>query len=109
MRPSVRTALPGVPLHGVAPQNHRRPAGFGVTGWWGGYGAYYDPANQVLVLDQPAQSPYPVPSAPVVSEQQSVTIRVVPAIYDYRLGCQSQTQTVTSGASGERTITIVRC
>ncbi len=115
MPPAARAAPPSAgrhhfaPMRGAAPHS-RRAAGFGVTGGWGGYGAYYDPSNQSFVLDPVAPQAAPVQGgAPVVSEHQSLTIRVVPAIYDYNLGCQSQTQNVTGGSGGERTITITRC
>ena len=45
----------------------------------------------------------------VVNEPETITVRVVPAIYDYRLGCQSQTQNVATSGGGERAITIMRC
>jgi hypothetical protein len=96
-------------MRGGAPhQHHRQSAGFGVTGGWGGYGAYYDPSNYVMLHDQPPAPPSPPAAAYPTDESVSLTVRVIPPVYDYRLGCQSQTQNVPAGA-GERAITIMRC
>jgi hypothetical protein len=118
VRQPARSALPaagfGGRVHGMAPRHHRRQAGFGVTGWgWGGgYGAFYDPSNYVMLHDQPPAQPSPpaagYPANRAVNESLSITVRVIPPVYDHRLGCQSQAQHVPEGA-GERAITIMRC
>jgi len=111
VRPPARAALPtaskgfAASRHGI---HHRRPAGFGVTGWWGGYGSFYDPSNYVLLHDRPVQSFDPAAGYPV-GEPGPITVRVIPAVYEHRMGCQAQTQSVAVRSGGERAITIVRC
>lgn len=108
-----RTVVPAVSkaaaarMHGLSPRLHRRAAGFGLTGWWGGYGTYYDPSNYVMLHDARPRSD--LVSDEPVSGPSAVTVRVIPPVYGYSPGCQSQTQNVATSAGGERPITIVRC
>ena len=96
-------------FHAAARRHHRAALGLAdLGGYWGPvtssdngtfYGSYYDPSDMIRPFDPPAYRVPPAAVVPVAAREAYVD----------RGGCRSETVTLQSPGSADRSITITRC